>query len=448
MVSPHSVTGAWIHPAAPRSRGARYLSASGRCLAEKLKIRKIRRVVSQGFTSRLLASARPCCDPAKCSPCTGDPANRDPRKCPRSEFTTCSESQTAPRTAHTTVSSRGTLAIKGASLGSSAVAEEVMATETDSDKSNLWLLVVSGPSEEAPKGHACPDLSYEVKFKYPRGKKTVKACRLRPVISGNGDASTRCFQEDVTLGEVYVPFHLLRMEKITLADEKSDIAPKVRVLSATDKAAVLEGVAWQTDELACCLAARMRGRVSVRASARSPRLAAYRPGAMRSFCCAHVLMRAPSLLAQRSRGGGDLLVESNACFGWVCYRQFSSPVPCVTHHRTKGPSHHDPARGACRGTKDKGAVSKQAPCFLFLWRTKAHSTCTDPPKFQYKMATQAPKKRQSFTCGTPCGSRARDKKERRRASPNHLQWDSAQWHRGGFGSNPAPPIRVRLTRED
>ena len=87
-----------------------------------------------------------------------------------------------------------------------------MATETDSDKSIFWLIVVSGPLEEVPKGYACPDLGYEVKFEYPRGKKAVKASRLRPVISGNGDASTRCFQEDITLGEVYVPFHLLRMK--------------------------------------------------------------------------------------------------------------------------------------------------------------------------------------------------------------------------------------------
>ena len=215
-------------------------ASGGRCLAEKLKIRKIRRVVSHGFRGRLLASARPCCDPTKCSACTGDPTNRDPRKCSRSEFTTCREIQITPRSAHTEASTRGALAIEGASLGSSAVAEEVMATETDSDESKFWLIVVSGPSEEVPKGYVCPDLGCEVKFEYPRGKKAVKAKRFRPVVSGNGDASTRRFQEDVKLGEFYVPCHLLRMGKIALADEKSDISPKVRVLSATDKGAVLE----------------------------------------------------------------------------------------------------------------------------------------------------------------------------------------------------------------
>ena len=220
--------------------GARYLTASGKCLAEKLKIRKVRRVVSQGFTSRLLASARPCCDSTKCSACTGDPVNRDPRKCKRSEFTTCREIQIAPRTSHAAASTRGALAIEGASLGSSAFAEEVMATETDSDESKFWLIVVDGPSEVVPKDYVCPDLGCEVKFDYSRGKKAVKARRFRPVVSGNGDASTRRFQEDVSLGAFFVPCHLLRMGKIKLADEKSDIEPKVRLLSATDKATVLE----------------------------------------------------------------------------------------------------------------------------------------------------------------------------------------------------------------
>jgi len=184
---------------------------------QKVPIRTLRRVATQGYEALLYASQRPCCR-AECKSCSpGLEDSHEFGECTTSSYTTCKEIQLEPLSWDApTLHNRGTLALEGKAIGSNATVGEHMAVETESDETPWWLVEVTGLVRPVPNEYDCPDLHCDVEFEYPRHGHGVMVRRLRPATMGRGKDSTRLFEVDTTLPPFLIPTHLIRVGKIQL----------------------------------------------------------------------------------------------------------------------------------------------------------------------------------------------------------------------------------------
>lgn len=121
-----------------------------------VKIKKLRRVVTEGTYGRLWASERPCCE-KECSACSGRGADGHAhRNCETSEFTRCRQIQVTPA-AGSPPTSRGDLAREGDLLGDGARDGDVLAAETNSNETHFVLVkAVGNGATEVPNNYTCP----------------------------------------------------------------------------------------------------------------------------------------------------------------------------------------------------------------------------------------------------------------------------------------------------
>ena len=173
-----------------------------------VKIKKLRRVVTEGTYGRLWASERPCCE-KECSACSGRGADGHAhRNCETSEFTRCRQIQVTPA-AGSPPTSRGDLAREGDLLGDGARDGDVLAAETNSNETHFVLVkAVGNGATEVPNNYTCP--FEEANFSYPRTKKAIWARVMRPVTLSRGDASVTRYEEHSSADAILVPCPNLR----------------------------------------------------------------------------------------------------------------------------------------------------------------------------------------------------------------------------------------------
>ena len=183
-------------------------------------IKKIHRVVCDGFKFHLLASERPCYSP-NCTKC----ADKDYKSCTTSHKTKCTEIVLEPKSDDRTPAPKaGDLATIGHRIGEGAVEGELIAMETESDETVFWIVQATRsytgtPPAAAPRNYKCPNLGSDVEFDYGRHNssnqpKCVEVERLKPVTTLRGESSVRLLEVDKGVKPFLVPTHLLRQGKL------------------------------------------------------------------------------------------------------------------------------------------------------------------------------------------------------------------------------------------
>ena len=185
-------------------------------LEDKVRIKRIRRVVTEGTDGRLWASERPCCE-KDCSACSGrGPDGHAHRLCETNEYTRCMLLQVTPA-ARSQLKSRGDLAREGDLLGEGAEVGDVLAAETNSNTTHFLLVkAVEAGACDVPLGYSCPRVAADANFEYPRNKQAIRAVLLKPVTTARGDASITRYEEHAGSESFLVPCSYLRLGKVRL----------------------------------------------------------------------------------------------------------------------------------------------------------------------------------------------------------------------------------------
>ena len=220
----------------------------------KVKLRPIRRVACDGFAGSLWASPRPCFRPS-CICNGGDESNGNRHvfsECTTSVYTKCQQIQLEPRSVVDPSPMRGELEEIGNRLTLRAAVGDFMAVETQSDETAFWLVQVSAAAQDVPPDYRNEKVK-EAIFEFKRNSKAVKVLRLKPCATPRGGNSMTVFELDSSLGEFFVPGHLVRVGKLPLLKQlaasparapgrsgRQAPSPPRFEISTTNKARVLE----------------------------------------------------------------------------------------------------------------------------------------------------------------------------------------------------------------
>lgn len=147
---------------------------------------------------------------------------------------------------------RGGLAEIGNRLTLRAAVGDFMAVETQSDETAFWLVQVSAAAQDVPPDYRNGKVK-EAIFEFKRNSKAVKVLRLKPCATPRGGNSMTVLELDSSLGEFFVPGHLVRVGKLPLkqlaasparapgrSGRQAPSPPPRFEISTTNKARVLE----------------------------------------------------------------------------------------------------------------------------------------------------------------------------------------------------------------